>query len=211
MSNQNSSGDDSNRDGGSPEDTFEGIELYDGLVQEDPGLRAFVEEQDGNIDSLQGEGDEQQGRNVDSRAEENVEYQDDNVDSLPEEGDNQLSGNEDSRPEENDEDQDGNVESVPAEGHTATAGAPEPGPCWQLGALANRFQAVYGFFCKRNNPVEVSEMLAEGIKVGIFPDPNSSLETKVHTYNIYRRNRRTNQQIREDHEAQEACNTAIYF
>jgi hypothetical protein len=185
MSNQNSSGDDGNRDDGSrtdngnseyPEelnhihDAFEGIaQILDGLVREDPGLRAFVEQQDGNIDSLpEQQGGEQQG---------------------------------------------GNVNSLPSEDHTATVGGIEP-DLWQLEAeaLANRVQAVIVYFLQRMNNAEVSEMLEMGMKGGIAPNPNTPLETKVHTKRMKKRRPSGLIYNKEpSEEAQEACNTAICF
>jgi hypothetical protein len=193
MSNQNSSGDDSNRDDGRrtdngdvgnsehPEehDDFEGMgRILDQLMRENPALHASVL-QSGNVDSLTVAGEDHQGDNVDSRLEEDDEHQDVNADGLP------------------------------AEDHAVAAGGLEPGPCWQLEALANRVQAVIVAFLQRMNNVEVSEMLEKGMEGGIVPDPNTPLETKVHTERK-KKNRRTNQEIRED-EAHEARNTAIYF
>lgn len=170
MPSQNSSGDDGSRHDGSRtdnidvdsrehseelnhfHDAFERImQFLDGLLQEDPELRAFVEQQGGNVDRLPEEGDEQQGGIVDNF------------------------------PEEGDEKQGGNADSLPAEDHAATAGLrPDP---WQSAgaALAKRVQAVIVYYLRRMSNAEVSEMLEQGLKSGIFPNPNTPLETKVHT------------------------------
>jgi hypothetical protein len=163
MSNQNSSEDDGSRDSasridnvGSREhseeltlihDAFEDIaHIFDGLMRDDHELRAFVEQQGGNVDSLPEEG-EQQGGNVDIRPEEADEHQDRNVGSLPAEDHTATAG----RPEPG-------SWQLEAE------------------ALRNRVQAVIVYFLQRMNNAEVSEMIEEGIfKGGIVPRPTHSI------------------------------------
>jgi hypothetical protein len=166
MSKQNNSGDDGSRHDGSrtdnvdvssrqrPEelnhihDAFEGIgQIVDGLMREDHELRAFVEQQDGNVDSIPERGAEQQG------------------------------GNADIHPEVDDDHQDSNVDSLPSEDHTATAVLePDPWQL-EAEALRKRVQAVIAYFLRRMNynNAEVSEMLEQGMKGGIVPRPKDSI------------------------------------
>jgi hypothetical protein len=196
MSNQNRSGKRDNREDGSRNDNG------------DVDNREHLEELSHIVDAF-----EDIGRILDRLMREDPALcasvlQSGNIDSLTVAGEAHQSGNVDRRLEEDDEHQDGNVDGLPAEDHAVTAGGLEPGP-WQLEALASRVQAVIDLYLQRMNTVEVSEMLEKGIKEGIAPNPNTPLETKVHTERK-KKNRRTNQEIKDD-EAQEACNTAICF
>jgi hypothetical protein len=225
MSNQKSSGDDGSQHDGSRtvelnhiHDTFEDmLQALDVLIEAIPALRAFVAQQGGNVDNLPEERDEEQGGNVDILPEEHDEHQDSSVDSHPvedqdgnvdslEEVVEQRDGNLYFPPEEDDEHLDSSVDSHPAEDYTMTA-VLEPDPRqFAAEALRNRVQAVIAYFLRRMNNTEVSEMLVQGMRGGIAPNPNTPLETKVPHEERMKKRRSSGMKYNK---AEEACKPAL--